>query len=104
MVLRGWHGRFSADGHFAAGRNWQVQGEHFPAAQAGAAQAIPAADHLSGDAEVLGYGLDGVSLVNLVAGDAARVGGGIAERVLAGGERDDRAWRRFEGFICYRSS
>ncbi len=93
-------GRLVGDG-FGAGRNRQVQSQHFPSAQAGAAgQAVPAADHLGGDAEVLGYALDGVSLADVVAGNAARVGGSIASGMLADRQRDDQLGIGFEVLVC----
>ena len=68
----------------------QMQGQHSAPAKAVAAQAVPAANHVRRDAEIVGYGLHRVSAANLVAGDAPGVGRGVAGRMLARRDRNDQ--------------
>ena len=67
-----------------------MQGEDFASAQAVAANAVPAAEHLRRDAEVLGDSFDCISGVNFVTRDAACIRRRVTHRMLAGRDRDDQ--------------
>ena len=72
-----------------ARRNGQVQRQHSASVEAVAVNAVPAAQHLRRNAEIVGDGLDRVSRMNVIAGDAAGVSRGVAQRMLAGRDGDD---------------
>src|SRR5437016_13819578 len=52
---------------------------------------IPAANHNRRHAKIVGYGLDGISLMNLISGNTAGVGRLFARRVVSGGDRNHQA-------------
>src|SRR5262245_53216865 len=64
-------------------RNRQVQGQDTAARQAASTYAVPAAELLCRDAEIVSHALDRVSPMNFVAGDASRVGRGLVRGMLA---------------------
>src|ERR1700689_4083228 len=74
--------RFGASGHR------QVEIQDFSSGQAAAFNAVPAANHFSGHAEILCYRLDRIALADLVMRNGAGVGAAV--RLFAGSDRDDQ--------------
>src|ERR1700731_2776476 len=75
-----------------------MQGQDSAPAQAIATvDAVPATHHLRGKPEIFGDGFDGVPFADSISSNPAGGGGVVAERMLAGGNRDEDFRASVEG-------